>query len=509
MNRHLAICASALFLLGFAGIFYKVHYLRFSLTPYDRAPLWQMEARITFIGDGSPVRVSLAAPANNPGYRLYSLEEASDPQYDFILEGSGNTRRAVWTAPEGAQGPQSILFRLKIFDTIIAKDRLPDSMPDSLSKSKWETEAADSVAKTFLENLEREGKDDVDVAVQVAERVFSTAGDRIAMLLPTVPTIDDRLDLVISLLREIGIPARIVYGLQLIDGRRRTELIKTVEIYSDKAWHGIDVSGHRRGFPEQFLPLRRGDKSLLDVEGGTQSSIRYSIFKSTIPESALISARHDAVGRTLASLSVYDLPLDSQNAFMHIALIPLGILIIVVIRNIIGIQTMGTFMPVLIALSFAETTLLPGLISFLSIVSVGLVIRFYLSKMDLLLVPRIGAVVLVVISLMKAYSLFSLKIGFTQGLSVTMFPLIIMAWTIERASILWEEEGAHATLRQFSASILSGIVCYLAMTNRYARHFAFAFAEVDLILIAILLLLGSYTGYRLTELGRFKSLVKK
>lgn len=548
MNRILYLCVAVLVVIAAAGIYYKVHYLKFNLFPRNFESMWQIEGRIQFTADGNPVLVSLAAPQSQPGFRVFSLDERSDPNYAYHLVGTGDNRRAEWTSGP-VTGDQVFLFRMKIYDTIVSKDTLSATAPELGPEPFWEGEGSETIAKEIIDacaasprngngngkgnssddGKESGGEEDAEPAppgrppakagnsdkfnnlvLSALDQVFNPPDNsRVGMLLPPAPTTDDRIRLLINLLRMREIPARIVSGVQLVDKRTRANLIKTVEVFHDGAWHGFDVADQKPGFPHQLLTLRRGGKSLLDVEGGYNSNIRYSVTRTTIPASVLTTARNDALGRTIASLSMYDLPLDSQNAFQRIALLPLGILIIVIIRNLIGIQTMGTFTPVLIALAFTETTLIPGLISFICIVTVGMLIRSYLSHLNLLLVPRIGAVVMVVIFLMKTYSLISYRIGFTQGLTVTMFPLIILAWVIERAAIIWEEDGPANTIRQLVASLASGIVCYGAMSNRYVRHLTFAFSEIDLIFLAILLLLGSYTGYRLTELKRFSSLVKK
>jgi len=45
------------------------------------------------------------------------------------------------------------------------------------------------------------------------------------------------------------------------------------------------------------------------------------------------------------------------------------------------------------------------------------------------------------------------------------------------------------------------------MDNDLIRHLTFNFLGLQLILMATVLLLGNYTGYRLSELKRFKPLV--
>ncbi len=64
------------------------------------------------------------------------------------------------------------------------------------------------------------------------------------------------------------------------------------------------------------------------------------------------------------SLSLYSLPVEEQNMFKLIMLLPVGALVVVVLRTLVGLKTSGTFMPVLIALAFLQTQLIPGVISF-------------------------------------------------------------------------------------------------------------------------------------------------
>ncbi|MCG6282672.1 7TM domain-containing protein, partial [Vibrio diabolicus] len=75
-----------------------------------------------------------------------------------------------------------------------------------------------------------------------------------------------------------------------------------------------------------------------------------------------------------------------------------------------------------------------------------------------------------------------------------------------RMSILWEEEGAKEVIMQGGGSLLTAVLIYLAMTNSYVQHLTFNFIGLQLIVLAAILLLGTYTGYRITELRRFKPL---
>jgi hypothetical protein len=205
-------------------------------------------------------------------------------------------------------------------------------------------------------------------------------------------------------------------------------------------------------------------------------------------------------------LGVYSLPIEEQGMFKLLFLLPLGAFVVVFMRVVVGLQTAGTFMPILISLAFLQTSLVPGLISFVLIVGLGLLLRSYLSYLNLLLVARIAALIVLVIFLISVLSLVGYRLGFNAGITITFFPMIIIAWTIERMSILWEEEGVREVLTQGGGSLLVAILAYLLMSVEVINHLSFNFPELNLVILALILVMGQYTGYKLSELYRFQSM---
>jgi len=207
--------------------------------------------------------------------------------------------------------------------------------------------------------------------------------------------------------------------------------------------------------------------------------------------------------------SLYSLPLQTQNVYRILLMVPLGAFLIVLLRNVIGIKTFGTFMPILIALAFRETELIWGIVLFSLIVALGLAIRFYLEYLQLLLVPRLAAVLIIVIILMTMMTIFSYKLGFSHGLSIALFTMVILAMTIERMSLIWEEKGPSEAITQGVGSLFVAAIGFLVMSNELLNHMIFVFPELLLAILALTLLLGRYTGYRLTELWRFRETLRK
>ena len=201
-----------------------------------------------------------------------------------------------------------------------------------------------------------------------------------------------------------------------------------------------------QGRPANLLLWEYNSGALLDVTGGHNSRVSFSMIEQEQPVSVALAQKFEK--SEMMNFSIHSLPLEEQTLFKGLLLIPIGVLMVVFLRVLVGIKTSGTFMPVLIAVAFIQTSLVTGLIGFLLIVGTGLVIRSYLSRLNLLLVARISAIIIMVISMIGIFSAFAFKLGLTDGMKITFFPMIILSWTIERMSILWEEEGPKEVFRQ-------------------------------------------------------------
>jgi hypothetical protein len=235
--------------------------------------------------------------------------------------------------------------------------------------------------------------------------------------------------------------------------------------------------------------------------GGENSRVTFTAVRNRIPLSKLTDIRDSPF---LIS-TILSLPASEQAIFRYIVLIPLGAFVVVLMRNIIGISTLGTFMPVLLALALLEIKPVKGILMFSVLVGAGLWFRFLLSRMHLLVVPRVAACVVIVTLLMVLMSVISYKLGFDAGIQITLFPMIIIAWTLERMSLIWEEEGKRSAIVQVSGSLVVSVFAYGFMKISQIQYWALNFPELLLILLAGIILIGRYTGYRLSELIRFKT----
>jgi hypothetical protein len=302
------------------------------------------------------------------------------------------------------------------------------------------------------------------------------------------------------------IPARMIRGFELDGRQRHADLQPWLEVHDGDRWRYFDPATGEENLPERFFVWWRGNEPIVNVDGGSNVEVDFAVQQNHLDAVAIAEAQSEKQGGILIDFSLYSLPIQTQAVYSVLLMIPIGALVMVVMRNIVGIDAFGTFMPVLIALAFRETKLIWGILLFTLLVALGLSIRFLLERLRLLLVPRLGAVLIVVVLLMLLISLMSHKLGMETGLSVALFPMVIIAMTIERMSVVWEERGAVDAIRAGGGSLLVATAAYIFMGMSWLEHLVFTFPELLLIVLAVVLLAGRYTGYRLLELSRFRAL---
>ena len=397
-------------------------------------------------------------------------------------------------------------YRLSLY-----KDAKPNMVktdkPQKLERPILEEEEKMQMTKIWELAQIQEG-DKVQKAIKVVNQEM--ANPSMSLVLPLKHTAKEFAEKLIQILAYKRIPARIARAVKLEEGKKTEKPNIMLEAYMDDEWKLYDLNTANIGLPNNWIVFQRGGISLLDVRGGENSKVMFSVLKSVATPMKM--AEHRAKSNQAFSqyeYSIYTLPILEQNTLKWLMIFPLAILVVVLLRNVIGVTTMGTFTPMLLAMSLVKTGFVPGLICFSIMIFLGLVMRAVVAKLNLLLVPRISFVVIFVILLIQLLTIVGYRLDSSLVSSAIFFPIIITAWIIERASITWEEEGAKNTIKEILNTLLTAVVTYFVISNETVRHVMFAFNELNMVIMFIVMLLGTYTGYRLTEITRFAPLVSK
>lgn len=310
--------------------------------------------------------------------------------------------------------------------------------------------------------------------------------------------------LLAALCRNRGIPARLVTGVTLTKGPEQTAHV-WVEAWMRDHWRPLcPFYRHFGRVPPTYLVFGFGDLPM--VRGRDVSDLDYAFrIEHTAPaDGAPGPAEATSLRQLVKQLSLDALPGPERRLVEFLLLMPIAGLIVCVFRNIIGINSFGTFAPALVGLAFRELSSLPGILVFLSIVLVGWGMRRMLDRFHLLQVPRTAVMLNLVVMLLIATVVVANYKRVEATKYIPLFPIVILTGMIERFWTLEVEDGAGSSFRTLLSTMLIAGSIALFLSWSAVTRFMFRFPEALGAVMALQLLIGRYTGYRLSELFRFR-----
>ncbi|MGA9705766.1 osmotic stress tolerance membrane protein RloB [Pseudomonas sp.] len=504
LTLHLRILIAILVILGISVTCYQIFVLGIPVTEDATDDLWNIDAKVEFVANPKdPVKIQMFVPPLSRDF--VSLNESFiSNNYGVSVNRTDGNRKVTWSARR-AKGNQTLYYRLvltKRYSGEKVKIKGP-TFRDSIAVEGPEKIAAEALLAPI-----RQHSADVETFITEAiKRTNNLNDDNVKLLLAGDPSIPHKAKIVELLLSIAHVPVEKVHTIRLVaDQPQSPEL--WLRSFNGNDWLYFNPETGEQGLPADRLLWWTGDENLITVDGGKKAMVTFSLNNSEMNAIRLAKLTDENTDANFLEYSLYGLPLQTQQTFMIMVMIPIGVLVILILRNLIGLQTLGTFTPVLIALAFRETQLGFGIVLFTIITALGLSLRSYLEHLKLQMLPRLSVVLTFVVVLIAAISLFSHKLGLERGLSVALFPMVILTMTIERLSITWEERGANHALKVAIGTLFAASLAHLIMSVPELVYFVFTFPAILLILVGFMLAMGRYRGYRLTELVRFKAFLK-
>ena len=191
------------------------------------------------------------------------------------------------------------------------------------------------------------------------------------------------------------------------------------------------------------------------------------------------------------------------SALTLILILPVIASLVVIARVVVGLETFGTFGPVIVSLAFITTGLQWGLVIFVVIVGLGVLLRAALQRLRLQAVSRLAILIALVSAVMGGLTLLGAVLGIGPLLNISIFPMVIMSNVIESFAASQVELGTAEALRMTGATLLLAVACYLVVDRAGLQSLVLAYPEVLLGTVAFDVLLGKWRGVRLLEYFRF------
>ena len=259
-----------LVVVGITSIYYRHVEDNVPLTTGERISIWQVEAEISFSANDEAVNAELTLPQDS-SFELIE-EFTASPAYGVHVQRDEATPKVMWSK-RNAQGRQTLYYQGSFK---AASQVQVDAPPTEEPSVNWWPEPYRSSAQTVLDSaLERSG--DNELLLLQIEKTLQSDDQNMALLKSEY----SRSAIFTQLLSMARISSKIVGGLILEDGRRNQSLVTFVKVYVDEKWRLFNLERPDIDPESPLLIWRQDAPFLLDVVGGSNSKISFSISRTT------------------------------------------------------------------------------------------------------------------------------------------------------------------------------------------------------------------------------------
>ncbi|MEO0570607.1 MAG: 7TM domain-containing protein [Bacteroidota bacterium] len=505
-------------IMALVSIAYKVNFLSNGEDAQETDEVYQVSYHYFFKTDTSHTLIKAYLPKNNARQQIKGQKSVMPKSMWFSTNADGGNLRGHWeTGEKNTYESISYSFSFRGREQIFGLTENFKAVPNGMATYLKATENI-QVTSEPIANLANDltigaisDRAKVQALFDYVHHIPSapiiTLTDALGALARNKASCNGKSRLLVALARNLGYPARIKGGIILRESNKRTSHA-WAELFINGDWVPFDaLNGHFAYLPANYLELYEGDEFLVTHTPGIQFDYSYEITKQEVLP--LFDGDSDSSKKVIA-FSLWGLvqskTMSKGNLFL-LLMLPLGGLLVALLRTIVGIRTFGVFLPVLIAFSLLETGFLTGMALFLFLILfVGLITRPF-DSMGLLHTPKL----VISLTLMVLVMAFSNYLGATFHISwlgsLTLFPTIILTISAERFSKLIVEDGMYKATGTLFQTLLAVSVCYVVFSLKGLDTILILFPELLLLVMTTCMLLGRYVGLRWTELLRFQPLL--
>jgi len=515
-HRHLVLLVVGVLLAGALGLMtYKLSRLGYRLA--DVMPVTQYEVTylLTFDGHGGDVRVRSYLPASD-AHQAVSEERDLSSGLHLTVAAEGADRVATWQGgdvPDGAEIRHGFKVLPRRMEYELPPDLpVPASYPASVAVHLRPEKEIQVDAPEIAALLGRIGADRGPVRARLRRiyeataaltpRPFKGTTDALTALRLGEASCNGKSRLFVALARAAGIPARLVGGL-IMDGRSKKTSHQWVEAYVAGHWvPSCPTNRHFLALPENYLTLYHGDEPLFRHTADINFDYRFETRTALVPSPAA-----KASFTFLDVWGLFDRLKLPYSLLRTILMLPVGALVVVLFRNVIGMPTFGTFLPALLAAAAGATGALWGVVAVLIVVGVVAAARGLVQRLELLHSPSLAILLAAVVFTLVAVAMGAERAGVEPLTRVAFFPIAVLAICAERFYLSLTEHGGREAGKELAGTLVVMLACYVVMNSLALQVLVIGFPEVLFLVIAADVYLGRWVGMRLSEYLRFKGLL--
>lgn len=210
-----------------------------------------------------------------------------------------------------------------------------------------------------------------------------------------------------------------------------------------------------------------------------------------------------------------------ETSIILLLMLPMVATIIAFWRQFIGLRTFGIYAPILITFAFYQlsltqtnnTSLLQGLKYGLSLAVVVFFTAAFAHEMTkqirLHYLPKMS-ILLSLVSI-GVFGTLVLASYFNRGgfISVDILPLLLMITVSEQMISIYIKKGRKSAYLLTFATLFISSLTYMLISWKWLQTIMLQYPYISLLMLLLDFIIGKWTGFRLKEYFRFKSILNQ
>lgn len=199
------------------------------------------------------------------------------------------------------------------------------------------------------------------------------------------------------------------------------------------------------------------------------------------------------------------------NMIVLLLMFPVIASLIAFSRHVIGLQGFGIYTPAVLAVVFLSTGIVTGIILFSLIILSAVIGRFIFGYLKLQYLPRTALVLwFVSLGIFGLLLLSPFLIDYINLVVVGIFPILVLTLLSENFISSQQSVNQARLLEIALETVLLAVGSALVMDMNIVQQFVILHPEFTILIVAAFdMVIGRYTGLRITEYLRFRPILRE
>ncbi|MDD4135973.1 MAG: 7TM domain-containing protein [Candidatus Shapirobacteria bacterium] len=199
----------------------------------------------------------------------------------------------------------------------------------------------------------------------------------------------------------------------------------------------------------------------------------------------------------------------STNTVVLLLLLPLIATLVSFLHYVVGLSGYGIFMPTMIAVAFLATGFFGGLLLFALILAISLLGNTILKKLKIHFWPARAINLMFISVAVFALMLLTSFVNIIDISEISIFPILFMILLAEEFVRTQLVKSKKEAKKLMIGTIVLALAGAMIMSLGSIQNLVLKYPELIILIVLVSnLVIGNYSGIRLTEITRFKGAVR-